>query len=80
VEVNAGQTGDYWNKGHATEAIIAVRDLAFGKAGIAELVSLIHVGNEPSRRVSEKVGMQFSGEIVRDDRQYWIYSIKNQKK
>jgi RimJ/RimL family protein N-acetyltransferase len=68
---------DYWNQGFATEAASAVRDYAFDVLGLAGLVSLIRVGNEASRRVSEKIGMRDAGEIRRGGASYWKVAIDN---
>ncbi len=68
---------DYWNQGYATEAALAVRDYAFNNLKLPSLISLIRVGNEASKRVSEKIGMQFSDEINMNGIQYWKYSINN---
>jgi RimJ/RimL family protein N-acetyltransferase len=46
----------FWNRGYATEAAIACRDLALGELGKDRLVSLIASGNTPSVRVAEKIG------------------------
>jgi [ribosomal protein S5]-alanine N-acetyltransferase len=66
---------DHWNRGFATEAARAVRDHAFGALGLPRLVSLIRVGNEPSRRVAEKVGMRLAAEITRYGTPYWEYAL-----
>jgi [ribosomal protein S5]-alanine N-acetyltransferase len=66
---------DYWNQGYATEAAQAVRDHAFRDLHLPCLVSLIRVGNAPSRRVAEKIGMRCMGELTRYDRQYWQYLL-----
>lgn len=52
---------DFWNHGYATEAAQAVRDYAFQHLQLPRLISLIRVGNLPSRRVAEKIGMRSSG-------------------
>src|SRR5437868_10119736 len=49
---------DYWNQGYATEAANAVRDYAFSQLQLPQLISLIRAGNQASRRVAEKIGMQ----------------------
>lgn len=64
-----------WNQGFATEAAIAVRDFAFNVLSLPSLISLIRVGNEASRRVSEKIGMQQADEFTKNDISYWKYSI-----
>ena len=67
---------DYWNQGYATEAASAVRDYSFNTLNIPALISLIRVGNEASKRVSEKIGMQLMDEILQNDILYWKYGIR----
>jgi RimJ/RimL family protein N-acetyltransferase len=70
---------DYWNQGYATEAAAAVRDFAFHVLGLPFLVSLIRVGNQASRRVAQKIGMQFESEIKKHSISYWKYSVRNSR-
>jgi len=70
---------DYWNQGYATEAAGAVRDFAFNTLKLPGLISLIRVGNEASRRVSEKIGMRLAAKIERYGRSYWKYAIAAEK-
>ena len=67
---------DYWNQGYATEAATAVRDYAFSVLNLTSLISLIRVGNEASKRVSEKIGMQFVTEFTTNGIQYWKFAIE----
>jgi len=67
----------FWNQGYATEAAMAVRDYAFGVLKLPQLISLIRVGNLPSKRVAEKVGMTLLEEFTRYGTQYWKYSLNN---
>ena len=66
---------DYWNQGFATEAALAVRDYAFNVLSLPSLISLIRVGNEASKRVSEKIGMRLIAEITKNGIRYWKYGI-----
>ena len=68
---------DYWNQGYATEAASSVLDYAFGVLNLTSLISLIRVGNEASRRVSEKIGMRFITEFTTNGIQYWKYGIES---
>jgi RimJ/RimL family protein N-acetyltransferase len=68
---------DYWNQGFATEAATAVRDYAFYTLHLPGLISLIRIGNQASRRVSEKIGMHFVTEMTRNGIAYWKYAIEN---
>ena len=66
---------EYWDQGYATEAASAVRDYAFQTLGLTRLISLIRVGNHASKRVAEKVGMQFQSEVTRYGNRYWSYAL-----
>lgn len=66
---------EYWNRGLATEAAVAVRDYAFGALGLPRLISLIRQGNGASRRVAEKIGMRLDADIVHHGQQYWRYAL-----
>lgn len=68
---------EYWNQGFATEAAMAVRDYAFDELSLPSLISLIRTGNQASKRVSEKIGMQLIDEIVLNDIDYWKYGMDN---
>lgn len=68
---------EFWNQGYATEAATAVREYAFHALNLPMLISLIRVGNLPSKRVAEKVGMTLDEEFIRSGNRYWKYSIKN---
>lgn len=68
---------DYWGQGFATEAAIAVRDYAFKTIRLPGLISLIRIGNNASRRVSEKIGMHFVAKISLNGIAYWRYAIEN---
>jgi len=75
AEVGYDFRSDYWGQGFATEAASAVRDYAYHHLQIARLISMIRVGNQRSRRVAEKVGMNYSSDHQSGDRHYWIYEM-----
>ena len=52
----------FWNEGLATEAALAALDAA-RRVGIGEVISLALVENAPSRRVMEKAGLAYVGEV-----------------
>jgi RimJ/RimL family protein N-acetyltransferase len=62
-----------WHHGYATEAAIAVRDYAFGTLGLTQLISLIRIGNDASRRVAERVGMHLDSEFEQYGNHYWKF-------
>jgi ribosomal-protein-alanine N-acetyltransferase len=71
---------DYWHQGYATEAAAAVRDYGFNELNLARLVSIIRVGNYPSKRVAERVGESLLSEFTRfGNIQYWKYGMENNK-
>ena len=47
----------FWNRGIATEAALAARDLAFGRFRLVRLVAIIHPDHIASRHVAENIGM-----------------------
>jgi len=49
----------FWGKGIATEAAQSIKDYAFTQLNIANLVSIIHVDNMGSKRVAQKVGLDY---------------------
>ena len=54
---------DSWGRGLATEAAVAVREDAFERLGLDELISIIHPDNAASKRVATKVGLRIEGTI-----------------
>lgn len=66
---------EYWNQGYATEAAMAVRDYAFNELALPSLISLIRTGNQASRRVSEKIGMQLIDEMEVNGIGYWKFGM-----
>ncbi|MBR0662371.1 GNAT family N-acetyltransferase [Neoroseomonas oryzicola] len=53
-----------WGRGLASEIAAAARDLAFGSLGLASVVGYAAPANFASRRVLEKTGLAFVGEVV----------------
>jgi [ribosomal protein S5]-alanine N-acetyltransferase len=70
-----------WGQGFAAEAARAARDEAFSRNLTDSLISIIHVDNEPSRKVARANGMHsskrtiykelFPVDLFRIDRQTW---------
>lgn len=69
---------DYWNQGYATEAATVIRDYAFHELRLPRLISLIRLGNIPSRRVAEKIGMRYTTEIELYGNRYWHYLLEQE--
>lgn len=70
----------YWHKGYATEAAIAVRDYAFNTLGLNEVYSIIRENNFASQQVALRCGMQKVDTIVKHyynmDMIHYCYRIK----
>ncbi|MEM7372269.1 MAG: GNAT family N-acetyltransferase [Bacteroidota bacterium] len=54
---------DAWGKGFATEGAKACLDHAFRQLNLSEIYSTTPLLNTPSKRVMQKIGMQFAGEF-----------------
>ncbi len=63
----------FWNRGIATEAATAARDLALERFPGRRVLALIHPDNVPSRRVAEKIGMVAERETVFEGEPTLIY-------
>jgi len=57
LEVGYSLLPAHWGRGYAIEAARKARDEAFGRTGIDSLISIIHVDNEPSKKVARNNGM-----------------------
>lgn len=66
-----------WGRGLATEAATAVREVAFERLPLAELISIIALTNVRSARVAEKLGMSIEGSarVPGDDREVNVWRI-----
>jgi RimJ/RimL family protein N-acetyltransferase len=67
VEIGWHVQKSAWNRGIATEAALATRDLAAGSLALARLVAVVHPDHVASRRVAEKIGMEVETTTVLDD-------------
>jgi RimJ/RimL family protein N-acetyltransferase len=77
IEIGWHTKKTFWNRGIATEAATAARDLAFGRFGLSRLVAVIHPDHAASRRVAEKVGMHEEGTTILDrDYPAVIYAVE----
>lgn len=59
VEVGWRIARRHWGEGYATEAARAALDYGFGMLGLDEIVAFTVAENRASRRVMEKLGMQW---------------------
>ena len=66
----------YWGQGLATEAArVALRD-AIERVGLRRVISVAMVGNVPSRRIMEKLGLRFEREFQNDGLQLVQYCLE----
>lgn len=70
IEANSAEIGyvlnpDFWGHGIAPEAVVAVMRYGFSELRLHRIEARYMLGNDRSRRVMEKIGMQFEG-IGRD--------------
>jgi RimJ/RimL family protein N-acetyltransferase len=59
VEVAWRLSRPYWGQGYATEAARAAIADGFQRAGLRQIVAITAVNNLPSRRVMQRLGMQY---------------------
>lgn len=64
VEIGWRFGRQYWGNGYATEAARAALDFGLQELGIPEIVSIYQSENHASRRIVEKLGMQFDRETL----------------
>jgi RimJ/RimL family protein N-acetyltransferase len=61
VEIAWRLCASHWGRGYASEAARASLKVAFERLALPEVVAFTAIGNQRSRRVMERLGMQFSG-------------------
>jgi len=76
IELGYHVRRDLWGHGFAPEAAGAARDWGFGNLDVAQLISLVRVGNVPSRRVAEKVGMVLWKTLFWRDVEHWVMRLQ----
>jgi RimJ/RimL family protein N-acetyltransferase len=77
IEIGWHMHKRFWNRGLATEAAAAARDLAFGRFDVQRLVAVIHPDHVASRRVAERIAMRPERATVLDeDYPALIYAIE----
>jgi ribosomal-protein-alanine N-acetyltransferase len=69
----------YWGNGYATEAGIAFVDFAFNELNVDSIYAYAEAGNNGSRRILEKLGMQFVNSFEQEGELEVWYELKNPK-
>ncbi|MDO4974072.1 MAG: GNAT family N-acetyltransferase [Eubacteriales bacterium] len=59
-EIGYGIGSGYWSRGYATEAVHRFLEYLFREKGLKTVYASFFTGNDASRRVMEKCGMQYS--------------------
>jgi RimJ/RimL family protein N-acetyltransferase len=59
IEIGYRFLSQYWNNGYATEASLGLLKYGFENLHLRKIVSSAHPDNSASRRVMEKIGMQY---------------------
>lgn len=63
VEVGWRLDRNFWGRGLATEEAVASLRYGFEKLGLGRIISIAHPQNAGSRRVMEKAGLSYRGEV-----------------
>ena len=66
IEVGYRLRRSAWGHGYATEAAMAVRDMAFASYGFERLVAIIDPANHASLNVARKLGMTYEKDVMMD--------------
>ena len=75
VELPWALLPQFWNDGLATEAARAALAAA-DRVGITEVISLALLDNTPSRRVMEKAGLTYEGEVEHVGLPHALYRVR----
>jgi len=65
TELFCGLDEAYWGRGIMVEACRALLDYAFAEIGLTRVVAVVNPANQRSRRLIEKLGMQFEKQVSR---------------
>ena len=66
---------EYWGRGLATEAAIALKDYGFEKIGCDRLIFLIDPDNIASQKVALKTGLTYEKDIEMEGEHLRIYAV-----
>ena len=69
---------EYWGKGLATEAAIAIKNYGFEKIGCNRLISLIDSDNIASQKVALKTGLTYEKDIEMEGEHLRVYAVNRQ--
>ncbi|WP_019505128.1 GNAT family N-acetyltransferase [Pleurocapsa sp. PCC 7319] len=66
---------EYWGRGLATEAAIAIKNYGFEEIGCNRLISLINHDNIASQKVALKTGLTYEKDIQMEGENLRVYAI-----
>ena len=73
---SAGGAARRWGRGFATELALTSIEAAFESLGLAEVIAYTQPDNLASRRVMEKAGMVYQGELIHEDLPHVLYRLQ----
>lgn len=76
IEVGYALMQQYWGRGLATEVTLELVKLAFTGLGIPNLVAFTLPDNVASRRVMEKAGGAYEGDIIHANQPHVLYRFR----
>lgn len=68
-----------WGQGYASESARACKEYGFETMGYRKMISLIDINNIRSAKVAERIGMRVEQQIVRCNKNVWVYSAVKQR-
>ncbi|MBH0229101.1 GNAT family N-acetyltransferase [Halobacillus yeomjeoni] len=74
LEIGYWVSRNHWGKGYATEVANVLKVHGLDNLGVDRLISLIQPNNTASKRVAEKLGMDFEKETVLGGQKVHFYS------
>ena len=77
VDIGYAFLPQYWSKGYATEAALAVKGYAKNSIGLKRIVGITDPDNDGSSRVLEKLGLKFEKmvKLSEDDIELKLYAV-----
>lgn len=77
VEIAYLLAKEYWGRGLATEAAVAIKNYGFQQLGFNRLISLIVPENIASQKVAMKNGMKYEKDTSHADIKHRVYVVHN---
>lgn len=75
VQITFRLAESHWGQGFATDLAIAIRDYAFTRLQLSEIIAIIDPENQASIRTITKIGMQFEKAVIYGGLSLHVYKI-----